>query len=108
MAKAVRIASGQPSFLQEIGEAKPIFFLTYVERQGTMSEENTLEVTRDAATRSEDGCLRTRCPQPLIPPPVESINVLARALSVPLEGALTASMEGFWSRLDVRLDSLAP
>ena len=26
----------------------------------------------------------------------------------PLEGALTASMEGFWSRLDARLASLAP
>ena len=60
-----------------------------------MSEENTLEETRDAAERSEDGHSSTRRPQPSIPPPVESINVLARALSGPLEGALTASMEGF-------------
>ena len=73
-----------------------------------MSEENALEETRDAATQSEKGRSRTRRPQPSIPPPVESINVLARALSVPLEGALTASMEVFWWRLNARLASLAP
>ena len=79
-----------------------------MERQATVLEENTLEETKDAAVLLEDGWLRTRRPQPSIPPLVESINVLARALSVPLEGAVTASMEGFWSRLDARLDSLAP
>ena len=34
-----------------------------------MLEENTLEETRDAAARSEEGRSRTRHPQPTIPPP---------------------------------------
>ena len=41
-------------------------------------------------------------------PPVDSINILARALSSTLEGSLAVSMEGFWSRLDAKLASLAP
>ncbi len=41
-------------------------------------------------------------------PSVESINHLARALTGQLEGALSASMEGLWERLDARLASLTP
>ncbi len=36
---------------------------------------------------------------PTAAPSVESIDHLARVLTGPLEGALTASMEGFWERL---------
>ncbi len=73
-------------------------------KQQTMAKERG-----DASSRSSEDRPRPQGHPPITAAPsVESINHLARALTGQLEGALSASMEGLWERLDARLASLTP
>ncbi len=64
--------------------------------------------TRESVGRPEESPSWPGDHPPATQPSVESIQILARALSGPIESALNASMEGFWTRLDARLESLKP
>ena len=64
--------------------------------------------TRESVGRPEESSSGPGDHPPATQPSVESIQILARALSGPIESALNASMEGFWTRLDARLESLTP
>ncbi len=74
-------------------------------KQQTMADERG---DASSSRSSEDRPRPQVHPLTTAAPSVESINHLARALTGPLEGALSASMEGFWERLDARLASLTP
>ncbi len=63
---------------------------------------------RESVGRSEESPSGPGDHPPATQPSVESIRILARALSGPIESALNALMEGFWTRLDARLESLKP
>ena len=74
-------------------------------KQQTMADERG---DASGSRSSEDRPRPQGHPPTTAAPSVESINHLARALTGQLEGALSASMEGLWERLDARLASLTP
>ncbi len=74
-------------------------------KQQTMADERG---DASGSRSSEDRPRPQGHPPTTAAPSVESINHLARALTGQLEGALSASMEGLWERLDARLAPLTP
>ena len=65
-----------------------------------MAEGQEPTITTEQAGGWEEEATPVQNAQP--GPPPKGIDALATALATPLQGALLASMEGFWARLDAR------